>query len=155
LARAPDTYPRVPVLANPLVEAGDPNRSEEKQDDGSIQRCASPDQGIPRDGAVVITRPVRSPEIAARLADHLAHQVALEKAGVLFAAGPLFAPGSAVPEAGMFVLRAKSFGEAEAIAWGDPLHEAGLRTFTIQRWRVNEGSYTVTVNYSDQSAKIA
>lgn len=55
----------------------------------------------------------------------------------------------------MFVLRAKSFGEAEAIAWGDPLHEAGLRTFTIQRWRVNEGSYTVTVNYSDQSAKIA
>jgi hypothetical protein len=55
----------------------------------------------------------------------------------------------------MFVLRANSFAEAEAIARNDPLHKAGLRTFTIQKWRVNEGSYTVTVNYSDQTVRIA
>ena len=104
---------------------------------------------------LVVTRPVRSPEIAKRLADHLAHQIDLEKRGILFAAGPLYPRDSNIPEAGMFVLRANSFEEAEAIASTDPLHQAGLRTFTVQKWRINEGSFTVTLNYSDQSMRIA
>ena len=104
---------------------------------------------------LVITRPVRSPEIEKRLTDHLNHQVKLEKEGVLFAAGPLYPRGSNTPEAGMFVLRASSFEEAEAIAKTDPLHAAGLRIFTLQKWRINEGSFTVTVNYSDQTMTIA
>jgi uncharacterized protein len=103
---------------------------------------------------LIVTRPVRSPEIAKRLGDHLAHQVDLEKRGIMFAAGPLYSKGSTVPEAGMFVLRANSFVEAEAIAMSDPLHAAGLRTFTIQKWRINEGSITVTVNLSDQSMQL-
>jgi uncharacterized protein YciI len=104
---------------------------------------------------LVVTRPVRSPEIAKRLGDHLAHQVDLEKRGILFAAGPLYPRDSNIPEAGMFVLRANSFEEAEAIANTDPFHAAGLRTFTLQKWRINEGSFTVTVNLSDQSMKLA
>ena len=104
---------------------------------------------------LVITRPVRSPEIEKRLTDHLNHQIKLEKEGVLFAAGPLYPRGANVPEAGMFILRANSFEEAEAIAKTDPLHAAGLRSFTLQKWRVNEGSFTVTVNYSDQTMTIA
>jgi uncharacterized protein len=103
---------------------------------------------------LVVTRPVRSPEIDERLADHLAHQVELERRGIMFAAGPLYSRDSNVPEAGMFVLRASSFEEAEAIAKGDPLHAAGLRTFTLQKWRVNEGSITVKINYSDQTCEI-
>ena len=103
---------------------------------------------------LVVTRPVRSPEIAKRLADHLAHQVELERRGIMFAAGPLYSRDSNVPEAGMFVLRASSFEEAEAIARSDPLHAAGLRTFTLQKWRVNEGSITVKINYSDQTVEI-
>ena len=35
---------------------------------------------------LVVTRPVRSPEIAKRLGDHLAHQIELEKRGIMFAA---------------------------------------------------------------------
>ena len=103
---------------------------------------------------LVVTRPVRSPEIAKRLGDHLAHQVDLEKRGILFAAGPLYPRDSNIPEAGMFLLRANSFEEAEAIAKTDPFHAAGLRTFTLQKWRINEGSFTVTVNLSDQSMKL-
>lgn len=103
---------------------------------------------------LVITRPVRSPEIDKRLADHLAHQIDLERRGIMFAAGPLYSRESNIPEAGMFVLRASSFEEAEEICKGDPLHVAGLRTYTIQKWRVNEGSMTFTVNFSDQTAKI-
>jgi uncharacterized protein YciI len=103
---------------------------------------------------LVVTKPVRSPEIDKRLADHLAHQVDLERRGIMFAAGPLYSRGSNIPEAGMFVLRAGSYEEAEEICNTDPLHEAGLRTYTIQKWRLNEGSITVTINYSDQTAKI-
>ena len=104
---------------------------------------------------LVITRPVRSPEIEKRLSEHLAHQVELERKGIMFAAGPLYSKGSQTPEAGMFVLRANSFEEAEAIAATDPLHAAGLRTYTIQKWRVNEGSITLKVNYSDQTVEIS
>jgi uncharacterized protein len=107
-----------------------------------------------REMYLVVTRPVRSPEIEKRLSDHLAHQVELERKGIMFAAGPLYARGSQVPEAGMFVLRANSFEEAEAIAKTDPLHAAGLRTYTIQKWRVNEGCITLKVNYSDQTVQI-
>ena len=85
---------------------------------------------------------------------HVAYQVQLEKDGIMFAAGPLYPRGSETPEAGMFVLRASSFEEAEAIAQEDPLHKAGLRTFTLQKWRVNEGRITVTVDFSDQTMKI-
>src|SRR4051794_29920876 len=103
---------------------------------------------------LVVTRPVRSPEIAKRLGDHLAHQIELEKRGIMFAAGPLYPRGSDTPEAGMFVLRASSFEEAEAIAKEDPLHKAGLRTFTLQKWRGKEGRITLTVDFSDQTMKI-
>lgn len=78
----------------------------------------------------------------------------LERRGVLFGAGPIFDKGSDAPAAGMIVVRANSFEDAEAIAMEDPLHRDGLRTFTVQRWQVNEGSYRVTVRYSDQSAVV-
>ncbi len=103
---------------------------------------------------VVITKPVTSDEIKKRLGNHLESQVRLEKEGVMFAAGPLSDEGDDAPVAGMFVLRADSFAEARAIADSDPLHQAGLRDYTIQKWRINEGSFQVTVNFSDQSAEI-
>jgi hypothetical protein len=107
-----------------------------------------------REMYLVVTRPVRSPEIDKRLMDHLNHQIDLERRGIMFAAGPLYSRSSNIPEAGMFVLRANSYEEAEEICKSDPLHAAGLRTYTIQKWRVNEGSMTFTVNFSDQTAKI-
>lgn len=103
---------------------------------------------------LVVTRPVRSPEIEKKLADHLTHQVEMERRGIMFAAGPLYARDSEVPEAGMFVLRANSFEEAESLAKEDPLHKAGLRTFTLQKWRVNEGSLTITVNFSNSTMSL-
>jgi uncharacterized protein YciI len=107
-----------------------------------------------REMYLVITKPVRSPEIDKRLSDHLAHQVELERRGIMFAAGPLYPRGATVPEAGMFVLRASSFEAAEEICKTDPLHRLGLRTYEIQKWRMNEGSITLTVNFSDQTGKI-
>ena len=107
-----------------------------------------------REMYLVVTRPVRAAGITdAMLTAHLENQVELERRGIMFAAGPLYARGSATPEAGMFVLRAASFDEAQAIADQDPLHKAGLRTYTLQKWRVNEGTVSITVNFSDQTMK--
>ena len=103
---------------------------------------------------VVVTTPVSSPEIRPKLLDHLENQVKLEKEGVMFAAGPLFDEGAEGPVAGMFVVRATSFAEARRIADSDPLHQAGLRTYTIRKWQINEGQVQLKVNFSDQTAEI-
>lgn len=87
---------------------------------------------------------------------HLDHQVALERSGVLFAAGPLFEQDSPrfPPSAGLIVVRASSFEEADVIARSDPMHKAGVRNYTIRRWIVNEGSFPITVRLSDQTVVI-
>jgi uncharacterized protein len=104
---------------------------------------------------VVITTRAPGAEITPDdMRDHLANQVRLEKEGIMFGAGPLFGRDSDVPQAGMIVIRANSFEEADEIAQRDPLHSRGLRTYTLQKWRINEGSYTLTLNYSDQSVSI-
>ena len=92
-------------------------------------------------------------ELDRLLPDHLEHQIRLEKAGIMFAAGPM-ANADGTPAGGLIVIRAKDFTEAKAIADSDPFHKAGLRTYTLRRWTVNEGSYSIRVNYSDQSYSI-
>lgn len=93
--------------------------------------------------------PDTTPEqLRATLPAHLDHQVALEKEGVLFAAGPLDAEDGS--RRGLIVIRANSFEDARRIADTDPFHAQGLRTYTVEQWTVNEGSYTVRLTYSDQ-----
>jgi uncharacterized protein len=78
---------------------------------------------------------------------HLAHQVDLEKQGIMFGAGPLVhADGS--PEYGMIVVRADSAEDAKRIADSDPMQQEGHRTYTLHKWTVNEGRITLTVNFS-------
>ncbi len=88
------------------------------------------------------------------LPEHLAHQIALEKEGVLFGAGPVSGEDGARKH-GMIIVRADSFAQARAIADRDPFHKAGLRSYSIDRWSLNEGSLTFTVNFSDQSVRTA
>jgi len=103
---------------------------------------------------VVVTTPTAPREqLEPLIPAHLANQVRLEKEGIMFAAGPL-TKEDGTRYGGMFVLRANSFDEARAIADSDPMHKAGLRTYTLMRWTVNEGSYGVRINYSDQSVTI-
>ncbi len=105
---------------------------------------------------VIITIPVAPhDQVMAQMEKHLARQVQLEKDGIMFGAGPLFEPGSDRPMGGMIIVRANSFEEAEAIAKADPMHSSGVRSYKIQRWMLNEGSFTTTVTYSDQKMTIA
>jgi uncharacterized protein len=104
---------------------------------------------------VVTTTPARSPEIAKLLPEHLDYQVRLEREGKLFGAGPFYEEGDDVPSGGMIILRAQSAAEARQIADADPFHKAGLRTYTLRKWMMNEGAMTLTIRYSDQSVVIA
>src|SRR5689334_9827087 len=104
---------------------------------------------------VVLTTPTRPmSEILPRLPDHLNYMIDLERRGILFASGPFLAGKDLLPGTGMTILRAGSLEEAEAIAGEDPLNRSGMRTFEVRTWQLNEGSFTVTVNYSDRSYSI-
>lgn len=120
--------------------------------------AAGNDQGAPATAKflgkqlfVIVTSPVKPREEMMKLLPaHLEHQVALERRGTLFAAGPLADREGKVQGKGLIVIRAGSFEEAEAIAMEDPFHKAGVRTFTIERWTVNEGRVSIGLSYSDQ-----
>lgn len=86
------------------------------------------------------------------LADHLQYMIDLERRGKLFASGPL---GDGTRGDGMTIVRAADESEARDLAMQDPFVVNGIRTFTIQPWTLMEGSLNVTVNFSDQAAKIS
>ncbi len=77
------------------------------------------------------------------LPDHLRRVSRLEAEGTVFLAGPLLSGPGVSRGSGVIVLRADGEDSARAIHDRDPLHEAGLRTFAVNRWRLNEGSVSV------------
>lgn len=103
---------------------------------------------------VITTRPARGPGMQDLLPAHLEYQIAMERAGSLFGAGPIFEDGGTVPTGGMIIVRAKDEAEARALADDDPFHAKGLRQYRLHRWMLNEGAMTLTVRYSDQTAVI-
>lgn len=101
---------------------------------------------------VVITKAVAPrEELDKMLEAHLHHHVRIEKEGILFGAGPLSNADGSPTGTGMIIIRTENEAEARRIADQDPFHAKGLRTYTLQRWSLNEGRITLTVDYSDQS----
>jgi uncharacterized protein YciI len=85
---------------------------------------------------------------------HLEYMIANEKKGIVFASGPLSEADGTQRGRGLTVLRAASVEEARAIAAQDPFVINGVRTFELREWTVMEGSFGVTVNFSDQSMTV-
>lgn len=105
---------------------------------------------------VVLSKGNATPEqIGGLLPQHLEYMIGLEKKGVLFASGPLGAAAGAPAGDGLTILRADSADDARRIASEDPFVANKLRTFEIREWTVMEGSFGVTINFSDQSLDIA
>ena len=103
---------------------------------------------------VIVTKAVVEREkVLPLLEAHLAHQVRLEKDGIMFAAGPLQNEDGSRTESGMIVIRAADAAEARRIADSDPMHKNGVRTYTLQKWTVNEGRVTISFDFSDQKTK--
>jgi uncharacterized protein YciI len=94
-------------------------------------------------------------QIGAVLPQHLEFMIGLERQGVLFASGPLTTAAGAPMGDGLTILRAASAEDARAIASADPFVLNKLRSFEVREWTLMEGSFGVTVNFSDQSLNIA
>lgn len=82
---------------------------------------------------------------------HIEYQLKIEKAGILFAAGPFVDAKGKAQGPGMIVVRAKNMAEAKKIAEADPFHKQGYRKFRIQAWQINEGGFNLSVKFSDGS----
>lgn len=89
------------------------------------------------------------------LAAHLEHQCKIEQSGVMVAAGPHWTDDEKYWDGeGMFVIRAKSLGEAKEIAASDPMHKAGAQSFKVRPWLVNEGGLLIKLSFSDGKMKL-
>jgi len=101
---------------------------------------------------IVQSTPAGSPEDLQRvLPDHLAYQKEVEAAGNLVLAGPTSDDsGEQMIGAGMIIYRAESMEAAREIADADPMHKQGVRTYTIRKWLINEGGFSLTVRFSSQ-----
>lgn len=77
---------------------------------------------------------------------HVAWLLGLEAVGQVLLSGPLLSGPGVEPGAGITVLRADSEVDARATAATDPFVVAGLRTFEVYCWRVNEGSIDVRLS---------
>lgn len=99
---------------------------------------------------VAHSTPAKTPQdVKASLPEHLAYQADLEKQGKLVFAGPMSdETGDHMQGVGMIVYRADSLEAARALAEADPMHASGARSFTLRRWMINEGSFSVSVGLS-------
>ncbi|PYG33037.1 YciI family protein [Pelagimonas varians] len=105
---------------------------------------------------VAHSTPAKKPEdVKDSLPDHLAYQADLEKRGQLAFAGPMSdETGAHMQGVGMIVYRADSLEDARALAESDPMHASGARTYTLRRWMINEGSFSVSVGLSTKSVDL-
>lgn len=95
-------------------------------------------------------------DLPGTLPEHLAYQARLETEGKLAFAGPVSdASGENMTGEGLIIYRAGSLEEARALAAEDPMHKKGVRTFSLCRWLVNEGSLTLSVGLSTGKAELS
>jgi uncharacterized protein YciI len=100
---------------------------------------------------IVFTTPTNGLDpVIKNLSAHLEHQVAIERNGVLLAAGPHWGEDEHLWKGeGMFLIRAGSVAEAREIAAADPMHKSGARSFKVRSWLINEGALRLRVTFSD------
>ena len=104
---------------------------------------------LARDYWLILSTPVEGTSraaIEAHVGTHIAWLLTLERDGTLFLSGPLLSGPGTGPGSGVTVLRASSEEAARQIAAADPFVQAGLRTFTVHQWRLNEGSVSVRLS---------
>ncbi|MEL7105008.1 MAG: YciI family protein [Pseudomonadota bacterium] len=104
----------------------------------------------------VLSTPAGDPGLVkATLPAHLAYQAEQEAAGRLFLAGPVSdETGDEMQGMGLIIYHAASLDAARALADGDPMHQAGARTYVLRRWMINEGSLNMSVKLSAQSVAL-
>jgi uncharacterized protein YciI len=107
------------------------------------------------DDAIDAIKGIRAPaEMSNHLKAHLEYQISLEKQGIMYGAGPAALPGESAPAFGLIIIRAKTLQEAQRIADNDPLTIAGVRTYKLYQWSMNEGRISITLDFSDRTYQL-
>ncbi len=102
---------------------------------------------------IVIAEPTeRAADRSAATAAHLDWLARLEADGSLFLAGPFIGEDGISTGGGLFVLRAASQAEAEALAAADPYNALGYRTAVVRRWRLDQGAFSLSVSLTRSGA---
>jgi len=93
-------------------------------------------------------------QMSRTLPQHLRFLHELEARGILFASGPLRDdPGVAIT-GGLTVIRADSFESAHVVMAPEPYVKAGLRTYQLRKWTLNEGRIDVHLNLSNSTFSV-
>ena len=105
---------------------------------------------------VVESTPLKSPaDVKSVLASHLKYQQSLELSGALAFAGPLSdVTGELMQGTGLIIYRANSMEEAKKIADADPMHESGVRGYSLRKWLINEGTISLNVGLSTKQVNL-
>jgi len=96
--------------------------------------------------------PKTGPSKESLRADHKRFLAGLETEGRIFGAGKLEnaqEKETADLGFGMFILRAQSREEAEAIAFQEPYTRAGHRTMKLIPWQRTEGDITIRISFTN------
>ncbi len=114
-------------------------------------RGSTPDRSalLGRDYWLGLSTPVPATtgaDVERHVDEHVAWLLKLEADGVVFLSGPLTSGPGTGPGSGVTVLRADSAEQARAVLRTDPFVVAGLRTFEVYGWRVNEGAVHVQIS---------
>lgn len=134
------------------VEANHPSAGHDEDRAAELAQLAAAMTG--RAWFVAVSRFVPGgPPPTERLLEHFKSQIALEKAGVLVAAGPL-RDEAGKPAGGLTILRCDDRAEAARILERDPLYLSGTSDYTLYDWKVNEGRISITFDFSDGTVQL-
>jgi uncharacterized protein YciI len=104
---------------------------------------------LSRDYWLILSAPLPGTDrtaIDGKVEEHVRWLLRLEQEDVLFLSGPLLCGPGTGPGSGVTVIRAADADAARAVAAQDPFVQAGLRTFTVYQWRLNEGSIGIRIS---------
>jgi uncharacterized protein YciI len=98
---------------------------------------------------------ISSAEVQRVLEEHVEFLRKLEAAGQMFMGGPFRAADYEWDGSGMIVVRADSLATARETAERDPLFLAGLRTYDVRGWQLNEGRIVLTLELDSNRIEVA
>jgi uncharacterized protein YciI len=106
----------------------------------------------------LVEPPVNAPSREELRRPHKEYMARLESEGRLFGAGLLKNDKDDETTCdlgyGMFILRAETRVEAEAIAFQEPNTKAGLRTMKVIPWARGEGDINISISFTNGTVKI-
>ena len=98
---------------------------------------------------------IASAEVQRVLGEHVDFLRKLEATGQMFMGGPFRAADYEWDGSGMIIVRADSLASARATAERDPLFLAGLRTYDVRGWQLNEGRLALTLDLDSNRIEVA